>query len=295
MKILVIEDDFITRNYLRDLFRYSGYECSTARNASEGLNKYCNDKPDAIICDVTMPGISGMEFLRNIRSRDSKTPIILITTRSSEKLATQAFRLGANDFLKKPVQDKDILPILGKINDKIMQEPGRTNYGNLKSGHLTFTFKTEFGAPPKILDRILQEIDKDFFTESDRVNIEIGLGELITNAIEHGNLNITYQEKSEVMKDDKLNELYIKRLENEELANKIVTIDYKYSEDECEWTITDQGNGFNRNAVPDPTAIENLENLNGRGIYVSQVLFDSVEYIGKGNIVKVTKKRNFLV
>jgi len=291
MKVLVIENDFITRNYLRDLFRYSGYDCTSAKNASEGLDYYSKIKPDAIICDVTMPGISGMQFLQKIRQNDNKTSIIMITSKSSEKLAIQAFRLGANDYLKKPIQDKDILPILENIGNKISLEPEHRNYGKVNSGQLEFKFKTEFGASPHIVERVMQELDYNYFPQDERVNIEIGLLELITNAIEHGNLGISYKEKAAVMEDDQLNELYKKRLQDKNLSKRLVTIDYKYTENECEWMIADEGNGFDHKKLPDPTQNENLDALNGRGIFISKVLFDSIEYLGKGNVVKVTKKR----
>ena len=61
LKILVIEDDFITRNYLRDLLKYSGYECHTAKNASEGLDSYAKYSPDVIICGLILPGVSGLD------------------------------------------------------------------------------------------------------------------------------------------------------------------------------------------------------------------------------------------
>ena len=134
----------------------------------------------------------------------------------------------------------------------------------------------------------LQKV-RDYFESEARANIEIGLSELVTNAIEHGNLDITFEEKSEMLKTFSLEDLYSKRLKDKKLADRKVTVEYAFSPEKCEWTITDEGNGFDPNAIPDPLAEENLESLHGRGIFFSRHLFDSVEYLGKGNIVHAVK------
>ena len=282
MKVLIIENDFVSRHYLRDLLRYSGHTCQTAMNASEGLDIYANGRPDAIICNVMLPGISGLEFLRDIRKKDSTTAIVMISTESSERLAVQVFRSGADDFLKKPIQDKDILPMLDKFASRMpKRQDDMEPYGEVESGKLKFIFPTEYDGTSNIMPRI----------------IELGLSELVTNAIEHGNLNITYDEKTAVADTaDAMMDLCNTRLLNPEIASRLITVYYEFSPEECKWTIIDEGNGFDVSKVPDPTKQEQRETLfHGRGIMFSRAIFDSVEYKGKGNEVVVTKKRNFLV
>lgn len=297
MKVLIIENDFVSRHYMRDLLRYYGYSCQTAMNASEGLDLYINDRPDVIICNVFLPGISGFEFLSDIRQKDNKTFVIMISSKSSEKIAVQAFRIGANEYLRKPLQDKDILPILSNISTKIdTSDEEIEKYGTIEEGRLKLVFPTEFDSSHLIVDNLMHELDKDFFNESDRVGIELGLSELITNAIEHGNLNISYQEKSQMLDDgNALLDLYRKRLLDINFASRMVTVYFEYDKMECKWTIIDEGNGFDFNNVPDPTKEENMCELHGRGIMFSKCVFDSVNYIGKGNEVVVTKKRKFLI
>lgn len=290
MKVLIVEDDFISRNYLSSLMKFSGYQCLTAKNAAEGLDLYLECKPDAIVCSMVMPGISGLEFLREIRTNDRRTIIIMIANRSSERLAIDALRLGANDYIKKPVQDSDILPAIKRAGSRIVldDEPEQP-YGMVDSGKIVMKFKTEFDAPRLIVERLMKEIKPQYFEPDSLINIELGLMELVTNAIEHGNLNITYQEKLEVTKDNGLVDLYHKRLQDNMLAARKVTVEFAFSQQKCEWTITDEGNGFDPSSIPDPIAKENIENLSGRGIFISKFAFDNVEYLGKGNCVHVTK------
>ena len=289
MKVLIIEDDFISRNYLHDLVKYSGYDCETAQNAADGFDMYLKEKPEVIVCNMVMPGISGLEFLQKIRQIDRHTIIIMITSVSSERLAVDALRLGANDYLRKPLQDNDLIPAIKRAGSRINLDEPMPQFGVLDSGKIVLKFNTDINAPRLIVDRLMDELAPDYFESEARANIEIGLSELVTNAIEHGNLDITFEEKSEMLKTFSLEDLYSKRLKDKKLADRKVTVEYAFSPEKCEWTITDEGNGFDPNTIPDPLAEENLESLHGRGIFFSRHLFDSVEYLGKGNIVHAVK------
>jgi len=77
---------------------------------------------------------------------------------------------------------------------------------------------------------------------------------------------------------------------NKSIADKIVNIDILYKNDELVIRVTDQGPGFRPDTVPDPTTPENIEELNGRGIYLMSHLADKIEYNKKGNSVTMTFK-----
>ena len=298
MKVLIIENDFVSRHYLRDLLRFFGHTCQTAMNASEGLDIYASSRPDVIICNVILPGISGMEFLRDVRKNDSSTAVVMMATESSERLAIHAFRAGADDFLRKPIQDKDIQPILERLSKRQNVSPKPAEpYGEVESGVLQFVFPTEYDGTSSIMPRVMESLSEDYFSIDDRISIELGLSELVTNAIEHGNLNITYDEKTAVADlSDGMEDLCNERLLDPAIASRVIKICYEFTPEECRWTITDEGNGFDVTKVPDPTKVEKREVLfHGRGIMFSRAIFDSVEYKGKGNEVVVTKKRNFIV
>lgn len=295
LKILIIEDDFVARNYLRDLLRYSNIEVLSARNVPEGLDLYIQNKFDIIVCNVLMPGVSGMEFLQKIREKDRKTHIIMTATKSSERIVVECFRQGANDFLKYPIQDSDILPRIRKVEEKIALKGQKTPFGIVNFGKVEMVFPTEFDVTYRIAERIFEEIIPDFFDESADTEIRIGLMELICNAVEHGNLSISYAEKKQSIEEGSFNQLIRQRLEDEKLKSRNVYVEFSYTQDYCQWVIKDEGDGFDYNNVPDPTKEENKENFNGRGIHLSKVLFDFIEYQGKGNIVMVRKKRSFLL
>lgn len=79
MKILIVEDDPLSRMLLERLLDYTGYTVFTAQNGQDGYNKYSEIKPDLIIADLIMPVMSGCEMIRMIREKDKKTAILICT------------------------------------------------------------------------------------------------------------------------------------------------------------------------------------------------------------------------
>jgi len=107
-KLLVIDDDPGILSLLESLLTKEGYAVVTADNGREGLAALERGRPDLILLDVQMPGMSGFEVLSKIRERDTDTPIIMVTGYGSEDVATQSMRLGADDYLAKPLRVRNI-------------------------------------------------------------------------------------------------------------------------------------------------------------------------------------------
>lgn len=288
MKVLIVEDEKTTREYLQKLLLSKSYECKIAANGQEALVIHDQFDPDIIISDIQMPTMSGLEMLEKIRTKKSDTIVIMTTAHSLEDNTIQALRLGANNYLKKPIQDDDILNILKKYESILEQAHDANKYGKTIKRSLFLEFKTTHKNIPRIVERLIYEI-QDIFDDTEKINIELGLLELITNAVEHGNLEISYDEKNEALHNNNFELLCNKRLADNKFANRKITVQYEYDLLSCEWTITDEGKGFNWEEIPNPTNDSNLLELNGRGIFITRFLFDELEYKGKGNIVRVKK------
>jgi len=288
MKILIAEDDLYSRRYLEDLLLLEKYECLAAKNGEEALQLYKTNEIDIIISDIQMPKLSGLELLEEIRKERNDVIVIMTTAYGSEEFAIKALQLGANNYLKKPINIEQLLQLLIKYQ-KVLAQP-RIDfkvYGKIKTKHLKIEFENKFESISEIVQKLMYEMVANF-DETENINIELGLLEIITNAIEHGNLEITYYEKQKALDNNTLEQLYNERFANPQLANRKVQIEYNLNETFCEWIIKDEGNGFDYNNLPDPTK-DNLLELNGRGIFISKFLFDELEYQGCGNTVRLKK------
>lgn len=113
-----------------------------------------------------------------------------------------------------------------------------------------------------VIERAIDEITSMYKINHDYYgNIMVSVMEAVNNAIVHGN---------------KLN------------PHKSVDIQIFVEEDILEVTVKDEGKGFNPKGIPDPTSPENIENVDGRGVFIMSKLADAIEYNEKGNIVKLT-------
>ncbi len=102
-RILIVDDDPGTLASLARAFALEGYDAVTAASASDGLARLAEGRIDAVLSDVVMPGMTGLDFLAGIRGQAPETPVILMSGQATLEMAVQATRLGALDFVEKPV------------------------------------------------------------------------------------------------------------------------------------------------------------------------------------------------
>jgi DNA-binding NtrC family response regulator len=105
--ILIVDDDPAIRSVLYDLLSEK-YECNTASMAEEALKYIEVEKYDAILTDIAMPGLTGVNLLQRIHQHDSNTPVILISGKGSEQDPKDLIELGAFAYVTKPFNLDDI-------------------------------------------------------------------------------------------------------------------------------------------------------------------------------------------
>ena len=103
-KILVVDDNPNIRQLLNDFFgKLKGHTVYLAKDAVEAVTLTRENLPDLVLCDIMMPGVHGVEALRQIKEIDPNIKVIMITAVDSEDIAREAMKEGANDFLPKPL------------------------------------------------------------------------------------------------------------------------------------------------------------------------------------------------
>jgi CheY-like chemotaxis protein len=120
MKILVVEDEPQVVAVFRDMLRELGHEPIDARSAEAALGLLPRARPDAILLDLKLPGMSGIEFLRLRPVRDSAVPVVVISGMATETEARECLRLGALDFLDKPVSLERLHAVLASIEPRAL-------------------------------------------------------------------------------------------------------------------------------------------------------------------------------
>lgn len=113
-KILVIDDEKNIRDIFSLLFREKGYLVETAEKGKEGLSKACKFVPDIILLDMNLPDISGIDVLSQIKEFLPHTEVIIITAYGTIKNAVEATKLGAYDYIEKPVDNEELMLVISR-------------------------------------------------------------------------------------------------------------------------------------------------------------------------------------
>lgn len=116
--ILVVDDDPDIQEVLKDRLEYLGYRVFVASSGQEGLELLKDKSPQMVLLDIEMPGMNGLEVLKEIRKREILIPVVMITAYSTIERAVQAMRGGAYDFIPKPFEPD----LIGLIVQKAMEQ-----------------------------------------------------------------------------------------------------------------------------------------------------------------------------
>ena len=126
-RIAVIDDEVAIRDSLKMILEYDGYECLLAPSGQAGLACVEREAPDLVFLDIKMPGMDGIEVLRKIRAIDELLPVVIISGHGTVSTAVEATRLGAFDFLEKPLStDRVSVTIRNALNQRRLRAENRS-------------------------------------------------------------------------------------------------------------------------------------------------------------------------
>ena len=292
--VLLVEDDEIIASIIEDFLISQNFQvCVRAdgQRAWEHLQDYRGGY-DIILLDRHLPGMDGMELLRHLKSdmRFAQIPVIFETGRDDNDSVREGLEQGGYYYLTKPIQ-LDLM--LAAINAALQQS--RELRGMLEKVRLaerptallqTGVFRFRDLEEGKLLANYLARA----CPEPERTIL--GLQELLINAVEHGNLSISYSEKSALILAGSWQDEVQRRLRLPEFRDRYVEVGFQRLPDSLCFTIQDQGDGFDWLDYLDFSP-ERAFDLHGRGIAMARKLsFDHLQYQGNGSTVFVACKRS---
>jgi two-component system response regulator MprA len=125
MKILVVDDERAVRDSLRRALELEGYEIELAADGNEALSRLESpDEPDAIILDVLMPGVDGLEVCRRLRSAGNTLPVLMLTARTEVEDRVAGLDAGADDYVTKPFALEELLARMRALLRRTSDETG---------------------------------------------------------------------------------------------------------------------------------------------------------------------------
>lgn len=122
MNILVVDDDEMVRYVLTEKLLESGFSATAAVDGQSAIELFCTNAFDAVLLDLKMPGMDGIETLKELRKHDPDIPVIMVTAFGDIATAVEAIKLGADDFVEKPPQISRIMVTLRRAIEKAALE-----------------------------------------------------------------------------------------------------------------------------------------------------------------------------
>ena len=287
MRTLAVDDDRTMRMMLQMQLEELGHEVITACDGKDAWETVQREKNnlDIVVIDREMPEMNGLEVVALMKNDQTlkNIPVIMQTGYDSADQIKEGIDAGVFYYLTKPIDEDVLTSVLSAAEREILQQ--KTLNQELEHHKASFNLITNCRFEFKTLQEAqgLASFLANCFPEPHRV--VSGLAALLTNAVEHGNLNIGYDRKSELIRNNTWREDIARLLEQPENQNKVVEVQFRKNSEGFYVKITDSGNGFDwsRFMQIDPTrATDN----HGRGIaQAGAVSFDRIQYNDTGNEV----------
>lgn len=288
VRILIVDDEDFNRQTLRYCLEPEGFVIDEAGDGAEAwavLNTG-DVQYDAILLDRKMPEMDGMEVLAKIKGDPvlKDIPVVMQTAMDLEAEIVDGIEAGVYYYLTKPY-DVDVLVsvVRGAADNfarlqRVQQELAKRSSAILLLAEGRFVFRTpQEAAALAIL--LASGLDRP-------AAVAMGLSELMINAVEHGNLELDYKNKSAFMAEGRWDAVVEARLCDAPYKDRRVTVDVVRTATHARFKITDEGKGFDWHAYIDLT-MERAFDTHGRGIAMARKMaFEAMAYMGAGNIVE---------
>lgn len=291
--VLVIDDEEFNLELISEYLSTSEINSVCASNGAEAL-EILHKSPDlfsAVLLDRMMPGMDGMEVLSKIKADTelNRLPVIMQTAKVGSENMRESLEAGAHYYITKPYDQQTLLAIVTTaVKDYqyhvLLQSTVKQSAQTLKlmnRGEFRYRTLDDGKNLALLLANACPDPDK----------VVLGLTELMINAIEHGNLGISYEEKSKLNLTGAWEQEVNRRLESSEYSSKYVLVNYEELDREIEFTIIDQGAGFDWHEYLEMSPQRAFDS-HGRGIAMANtVSFNRIDYRGHGNEVRVTVEK----
>lgn len=288
-QLLIVDDEPLNLEILAEYFEGQGYQLTMAPNGYAAWDILCRHPEfDLVLLDRMMPGMDGVELLRRMKATPvlSNIPVIMQTAASSPEQVREGLLAGALYYLTKPYERDSLLSIVrAAIAD------GRTRKDLQQQLHKNISaLRLLTGARFSLAS--LEDVSSlaAFLAQAcpHPETAVLGISELLVNAIEHGNLGISYAEKSELTRAGTWHEEVLRRQALPENRDKRVEVEFVRDQVSTRIIIRDQGQGFDWQRYLDFDPGRAFD-PNGRGIALARLgSFRELEFVGQGNMVVAT-------
>lgn len=286
--LLVVDACTDTQARILEQVQGRGFSIVTAPDPVSALATIDTTAPDVVITDLFLPEGGGLALAQTLRARHEPCPVIIMGQDEAPSAVLHALRAGAVDYLPKPVAEEELAHALERARHLLPADLADTP--GVRRSEYRLTVDSDPAHIPGIVSWLIKTTASTL-PETRRLHLRSTLHELLYNAVEHGNLEITYQEKQRAISEDRYEALIEQRLAAARFKDRSVVIDVLYDKASktLRYRIADSGAGFKwRTIVARAQDVCPSEDVNGRGIFLAKSLFADLTYNDRGNEVTIT-------
>ena len=286
-RILLVDDDDLNLDVLIECLKDEPYELVQAHDGVQALDLLRHDRKgfDAMVLDRMMPGMTGLEVMAELKADENFKwiPVVMQTSAALPSEICEGMEAGVFFYLTKPFDQKVLIRMVSAaVEEGLKWQSLALNLrvqvktiGCLQQGRFRIQTVQEAYDLALLVAQACPNPEK----------VAFGLNELIVNGVEHGNLQIGYEEKTKLQETDQWEDEIVRRQILPEHAHKFVEVIFERHPDRIQLTVTDQGLGFDWSDYQEIKP-ERLLESHGRGIAMAKAMsFDHLEYVGNGNQV----------
>jgi CheY-like chemotaxis protein/anti-sigma regulatory factor (Ser/Thr protein kinase) len=290
--VLVVDDSTVDRHLAGGLIqKMDGWKASFAGNGVEALAAMAEHMPDIVLTDMLMPEMDGLELVQTMRIKYPRVPVILMTAHGSEDVAIQALRKGAASYVPKKSLARDLPDTLDQVLAATQTDRNsRRIVDCLMRQETHFVLQNDSSLIAPLVGYLEDTLARIQLCEpGGLLLLGVALHEALTNAIFHGNLELSSDLKE---KDEKqFYRLAEERKKQSPYKDRRVFVATTLTRQEATFVVRDQGTGFDPATLPDPADPSNLDRISGRGLLLIQTFMDRVEHNETGNQITMIKYR----
>ncbi len=286
--LLVVDSCRETQARIHEQVQGRGFSIITAADPTAAMSMIDMAAPHIVITDLFLPEGSGLTLTKTMRARHELCPVIVMAQEGSNPAVVQALRAGAVDYLQKPVAIEELAHALQRARHMLPADLAETP--GIRRSEYWLTTGSDPAHIPGIVSWLIKTTAMSL-PQTQRLHLRGTLQELLFNAMEHGNLEVFYQEKQQALAENRYEELLSQRLSMPRLKDRVVTIHVLCDkrENTLRYRITDQGKGFKwRGILKRSHESCRSEDISGRGIFLAQSFFPDMTYNDSGNEVTIT-------
>lgn len=286
--VLVISEDARVLDEIRTGLSSKGFSIRTARGSRKGLSSFLKLKPDFVILNFSPRSGLSLMTLGDICGADPHARIIVIGSCTDDSFAMECIRHGAMDYVREPLQMSDIVQSIQRINNRrrLLRMISEPDVDCVHEEDKVLIFGNDTTKLPYVINQAVHNAE---VVCGDIPMLKTALCEIVLNAIEHGNLEITMEEKAQATSTGEYSELLSDRIRDSRYAARTVTVRIHMNRDELVYSVTDQGNGFDHKTRLSSDL--RVHGGSGLGLFLARNFFTSITYNDCGNSVTLVYRR----